>query len=107
MNLTAPWKLLPPAAQAAARTRTRAAAHAACTSLSNGAWTTRTCGTLALQTVCAAPGRAAVGRSAQRTIRASAQVGDADTLDQQTKRTVRPRASIADDDRILSFAVPD
>jgi putative transposase len=40
-------------------------------------------------------------------VRALAKVGDAYKLDKQTKRTFRPLASIAYDDGILSFALPD
>jgi IS605 OrfB family transposase len=43
----------------------------------------------------------------EMTIRALAKVGDAYKLGKQTKRTFRPLASIAYDDRILSFAPPD
>jgi putative transposase len=40
-------------------------------------------------------------------VRALAKVGDAYKLDKQTKRTFRPLASIAYDDRILSFGLSD
>jgi IS605 OrfB family transposase len=51
--------------------------------------------------------RETFGLSAQMVIRALAKVGDAYKLDRETKRTFRPLASIAYDDRILSFALPD
>jgi hypothetical protein len=50
--------------------------------------------------------RAQFGLAAQMTIRALAKVGNAYKLDKQAKRTFRPLASIAYDDRILSFALP-
>jgi putative transposase len=44
--------------------------------------------------------------SAQMTVRALAKVGDAYKLAKQTRRSFHPLASIAYDDRILSFTLP-
>ncbi|MCG8352176.1 MAG: transposase [Chloroflexales bacterium] len=107
MKLTAQIKLQPTSAQANALTRTLEAANAACNHISTVAWGMRTFGKFALQTLCYQDVRATFGLSAQMTIRALAKVGDAYKLDKQTKRTFRPLASIAYDDRILSFALPD
>ena len=86
--------------------RTLEAANAACNSISDVAWDTRTFGKFALQKRCYQQVREQFGLSAQMTIRALAKVGDAYKLDKQTRRTFRPLASIAYDDRILSFALP-
>jgi IS605 OrfB family transposase len=107
MKLTAQLKLIPSPEQADALKRTLEAANAACNSISDIAWNTRTFGKFALQKLCYQDVRETFGLSAQMVIRALAKVGDAYKLDKQTKRTFRPLASIAYDDRILSFALPD
>lgn len=106
MILTAQLKLQPTPAQAEALKRTFEAANAACDSISIVAWETRTFGKFALQKLCYQKVRTTFGLSAQMTIRALAKVADAYKLDKQTKRTFRPHAGIAYDDRILSFALP-
>jgi IS605 OrfB family transposase len=106
MKLTAQLKLLPAPEQADALKRTLTAANAACDYISAVAWATRTFGTFALQKLCYQQVRETFGLSAQMTVRALGKVGDAYKLDKQTKRTFRPLASIAYDDRILSFALP-
>ena len=107
MKLTAQLKLQPTPEQAAALKRTLETANAACNFISSVAWNTRTFGKFALQKLCYQEVRETFGLSAQMTVRALAKVGDAYKLDKQTKRTFRPLASIAYDDRILSFALPD
>jgi putative transposase len=107
MKLTAQLKLLPTPQQAAVLKRTLETANAACNYISDVAWASRTFGTFALQRLCYQDVRETFGLAAQITIRALAKVGDAYKLDKQTKRTFRPLASIAYDDRILSFALPD
>jgi putative transposase len=107
MKLTAQLKLQPTPEQADALKRTLQAANAACDYISSVAWETRTFGKFALQTLCYQQVREQFGLSAQMVIRALAKVGDAYKLDKQTKRTFRPLASIAYDDRILSFALLD
>jgi putative transposase len=99
--------LQPTPEQAEALKRTLEAANAACNFISDVAWNTRTFGKFALQKLCYQDVRETFGLSAQMVIRALAKVGDAYKLDKQTKRTFRPLASIAYDDRILSFALPD
>src|SRR5436309_9771464 len=103
MKLTAQLKLLPTPEQADALRRTLEAANAACDYLSQVAWETRTFGKLALQKLCYQHVRETFGLAAQVTIRALAKVGDAYKLDKEAKRTFRPLASIAYDDRILSW----
>jgi putative transposase len=107
MKLIAQLKLLPTPEQAHALRRTLETANAACDYISEIAWNTRTFGKFALQKVCYQDVRETFGLSAQMVVRALAKVGDAYKLDKQTKRTFRPLASIAYDDRILSFALPD
>jgi putative transposase len=107
MKLIAQLKLLPTPEQADALKRTLQTANAACDYISSVAWETRTFGKFALQTLCYQHVREQFGLSAQMVVRALAKVGDAYKLDKQTKRTFRPLASIAYDDRILSFALPD
>lgn len=103
MKLTAQLKLLPTPEQADTLKRTLEIANAACNSISQVAWETRTFGKFALQKLCYQDVRATFGLSAQMVVRALAKVGDAYKLDKHTKRTFRPLASIAYDDRILSW----
>jgi IS605 OrfB family transposase len=107
VKLIAQLKLQPTSEQADALKRTLEACNAACNSISYVAWETRTFGKFALQRLCYQEVRETFGLSAQMVVRALAKVGDAYKLDKQTRRTFRPLASIAYDDRILSFALPD
>ncbi len=107
MKLIAQLKLQPAPEQADALKRTLEAANAACNYISDLAWNTRTFGKFALQTLCYQDVRETFGLSAQMVVCALGKVGDAYKLDKQTKRIFRPLASIAYDDRILSFALPD
>ncbi|HEY0735598.1 MAG TPA: transposase [Herpetosiphonaceae bacterium] len=107
MKLIAQLKLQPTPEQADALKRTLEAANAACNYISDVAWNTRTFGKFALQKLCYQDVRETFGLSAQMVVRALAKVGDAYKLNQQTERSFRPLASIAYDDRILSFALPD
>ena len=106
MKLIAQLRLQPTPEQADALKRTLEAANAACNFISNVAWETRTFGKFALQRLCYEQVREQFALSAQMTIRALAKVGDAYKLDKRTRRTFRALASIAYDDRILSFALP-
>jgi predicted transposase len=107
MKLTAQLKLQPTPEQADALKHTLEVANAACNYISTRAWASCTFGKFALQKLCYQEVRETFGLSAQMTVRALAKVGDAYKLDKQTRRTFRPLASIAYDDRILSFALPD
>jgi putative transposase len=107
MKLIAQLKLQPTPEQTELLKRTLEAANAACTYISTVAWDTATFGKFALQKLCYTTVREQFGLAAQMTIRALAKVGDAYKLDRKTKRSFRPLASIAYDDRILSFALPD
>lgn len=107
VKLTIQLKLLPTPIQADALRRTLESANAACNYISQVAWDTKTFGKFPLQKLCYEAVREQFGLAAQVTIRALAKVGDAYKLDKQTRRTFRPHAAIAYDDRILSFAIPD
>jgi putative transposase len=107
MKLIAQLKLLPTPKQADALKRTIETANAACDYISTVAWQTRTFGKFALQKLCYQDVREQFGLSAQMVVRTLAKVGDAYKLDKLTRRTFRPLASIAYDDRILSFALTD
>lgn len=103
MKLIAQLKLQPTSQQGDALKRTLEASNAACNSISDVAWQTHTFGKFDLQKLCYEQVRETFGLSAQATIRALAKVGDASKLDKQTKRTFRSLASVAYDDRILSY----
>src|SRR5262245_26710267 len=103
MKLTAQLKLLPTPEQADALKHMLETTNAACNSISDVAWATRTFGKHALQKQVYQDVRETFGLAAQVTIRALAKVGDAYKLDKEAKRTFRPLASIAYDDRILSW----
>ncbi|NJO83098.1 MAG: IS200/IS605 family element transposase accessory protein TnpB [Blastochloris sp.] len=103
MKLIAQLKLLPTPEHAGALKRTLEVTNAACNYISDVAWQTRTFGKFALQKLCYQDVRDIFGLSAQVVIRALAKVGDAYKLDKQAKRAFRPLASIAYDDRILSW----
>jgi putative transposase len=103
MKLIAQLKLLPTPQQADALRRTLETTNAACNYISDVAWATRSFGKHALQKLVYQDVRQTFGLAAQLTIRALAKVGDAYKLDNQTKHTFRPLASIAYDDRILSW----
>jgi IS605 OrfB family transposase len=103
MKLTAQLKLRPTPEQKGALKRTLEAANAACNYISQVAWANRTFGKFVLQKLCYQDVRETFGLAAQMTIRTLAKVGDAYKLNKQTKRTFRPLASIAYDNRLLSF----
>jgi putative transposase len=107
VKLTIQLKLLPTPEQADALRRTLETANAACDSISQVAWDTRTFSTFALQKLCYQDVRETFGLTAQMVIRALSKVGDAYKLDTKRRRTFRPTSAIAYDDRILSFALPD
>jgi len=106
MKLIAQVKLTPTDAQADALLRTLEAANAACETVSELAWDTRTFKKFDLQKLCYLSIRKAYGLSSQLAIRVIAKVGDAYKLDTTSLRTFRRHGSIAYDDRILSWALP-
>lgn len=103
VKLTTQLKLLPTPSQTDALGCTLETANAASTFISDVAWNTHTFAKFAPQKLCYQHVREQFGLSAQITVRALAKVGDAHKLDKKAKRIFRPLASIAYDDRILSF----
>ena len=100
MKRTIQLKRLPTPDQADALQRTLERANAACDYLSQVAWETHTFRKFALQKVYYQAVRATFGLAAQMVIRALAKVGAAYQLDTKVKRTFRPHAAFAYDDRI-------
>jgi IS605 OrfB family transposase len=107
MKLIAQIKLLPTPEQVSALTHVLERANAACNDISCLAWKQQTFGKYHLQAVAYTRVRAEYGLAAQVVIRCLAKVADAYTLDRKTKRFFRPHGSIAFDDRILSFQIPE
>lgn len=107
MILTAVVKLLPTTEQAAALQRTLETANAACTTISQSAWQSRTFKQFDLHRLCYQDIRAAFSLSAQLVVRCIAKVADAYKRDRETLRIFRPHGAIAYDDRILRWALPD
>jgi len=103
MRLTAKIKLLPTPDQQRALQQTLETANAACTTISQAAWTTTTFRQFDIHRLCYADIRAAFGLSAQMTVRCIAKVADAYKLDRGTQRVFTPHGAIAYDDRILSW----
>jgi IS605 OrfB family transposase len=107
MKLVAQVKLLPTPEQADALRRTLEQANAACQFVSNTAWETKTFRQYDLHHKCYRLVRDQFGLSAQMAVRAIAKVAHTYQLDRKTKRTFKPRGSIAYDDRILSWRMQD
>lgn len=103
MKLTAQLKLRPTPAQADALKRTLAAANAACDTISQVAWDTKTFRQFALHKLVYYDTRAASGLAAQVTVRCIAKVADAYKKDTSTRRTFAPLGALAFDDKILTF----
>ena len=107
MKLIAQVKLLPTPDQADALRHTLEQANVACRFVSDTAWETKTFRQYDLHHKCYQTVREQFGLSAQVAVRAIAKVADAYKLDRKTKRTFRTAGSIAYDDRILSWRLPD
>src|SRR5512137_2068406 len=107
MKLMAQVKLLPTPKQADTLRRTLEQANAACQSVSDTAWDTKTFRQYDLHHKCYQAVREQFGLSAQVAVRAIGKVADAYKLDRKTKRTFKTTGSIAYDERILSWRLPD
>jgi len=103
MRLTAKIKLLPTPDQQRALQQTLETANAACTTISQSVWATKTFRQFDIHRLCYADIRAAFGLSAQMTVRCIAKVADAYKRDRTTQRVFTPHGAIAYDDRILSW----
>jgi len=107
MKLMAQVKVLPTPEQAEALTRTLVQANAACQTISDKAWETKTFRQFDLHHACYEDVRTKHHLSAQVTVRAIAKVADAYKPDHKSKRTFKPMGSIRYDDRILSWRMQD
>src|SRR3712207_562674 len=107
MKLTVQLKLLPTPEQADALKRTLETANAACDSISQVAWQTRTFRQFAIHKLTYQAARETFHLAAQLTVRCIAKVADAYKLDRTSLRSFVPHGAVAYDDRILSFALPD
>lgn len=107
MKLTVQLKLIPSPDQADALRRTLETANAACNSISQVAWESKTFRQFAIHKLTYQSVRKTFGLAAQLTVRCIAKVADAYTLDRKVQRSFAFHGAIAYDDRILSFALRD
>jgi putative transposase len=103
MKLIAQVRLSPTDEQASRLLQTLEAANAACNRISEYAWETKTFKQYDLHKAIYHTIREETGLAAQMVVRCIAKVADAYTLDKRTRRTFKPRGSIAYDDRILTW----
>lgn len=103
MKLIAQVRLNPTDEQARGLLATLEQANAACNTISQRAWETRTFSRFKLQHLVYHDTRAATGLAAQMVIRCIAKVADAYALDRKTQRTFKPHGATAYDDRILKW----
>ena len=103
MKRTIQLKLLPTPEQADALKRTLVAANAACDSISQVAWDSRTFGQFPIHRLTYGAVRETFGIAAQLTVRCIAKVADAYKLDRNVQRTFASLGAVAYDERILSY----
>jgi putative transposase len=103
MKLIAQLKLLPTPEQADALRQTLEHANAACNAMSETAWRERQFHQFAIHKLCYHAVKANFGLTAQVVVRCIAKVANSYKLDRKHQRSYRPHASIAYDDRILSW----
>jgi putative transposase len=103
MRLTAAIRLLPTPEQADVLRRTLETANAACDSISQVAWQSKTFRQFALHKLTYQPARETFHLAAQLVVRCIAKVADAYKLDRKSLRTFNPHGAIPYDDRILSY----
>src|SRR5689334_23361884 len=103
MRLSIQLKLLPTPEQADALQRTLETANAACNTISQVAWETKTFRQFPIHRLTYQDVRESFGLAAQLTVRCIAKVADAYKLDRKTMRTFTPHGAIAYDDRILAY----
>jgi len=96
-------KLLPTPQQADALKRTLETANAACDSISQVAWDTRTFGQFPIHRLTYGAVRETFGIAAQLTVRCIAKVADTYKLDKQSRRSFAPLGAVAFDERILAY----
>lgn len=105
MKLTAQIKLLTTQAQHEALLETLQLANAACNTMSQCAWETKTFGQYALHNIVYHDVRTLFALSAQVVVGCISKVADAYKLDKQVKRTFKPTAAVTYDSRILTWAM--
>lgn len=103
MKLVVNLKLLPTKSQALALGQTLERANAACNDISTTAWQEGVFGQYWLHKQVYYRIKAKFSLTAQMVVRCIAKVADAYKLDRKSRRTFRPRGSIAYDDRILRY----
>jgi putative transposase len=103
VRLTAAIQLLPTPDQADALKRTLEAANAACNSISQLAWESRTFRQFAIHKLTYQAVRETFSLAAQLAVRCIGKVADAYKLDRKTQRTFQPYGAVPYDDRILSY----
>lgn len=107
MKLTAVVKLQPTDVQRQLLYTTLECANAACNSISEQAWNTKTFGRVPLHRLTYEPTRQQFDLAAQLAVRCIGKVVDAYKLDKKAKRQFRKLGAIPYDDRILNFRLTD
>src|SRR5262249_10703468 len=107
MKLTVQLKLQPTPEQADALGRTLETANAACDSISQVAWESKTFRQFAIHKLTYQATRETFHLAAQLTVRCIAKVADAYKLDRKSLRSFASHGAVAYDNRILSFALSD
>jgi len=107
VKLTAQIKLLPDRSQAEALLSTLRAANDACNLVSRVAWQGKTFRRFDLHHLYYRDVRARFNLSAQAAVRAISKVADSYKLDRKTERKFKSTGSIAYDDRIMSWRIPE
>jgi IS605 OrfB family transposase len=105
MRLTAAIRLLPTPEQADALKRTLEAANAACNSISQVAWASKTFRQFAIHRLVYQDVRETFGLAAQLVVRCIGKVVDAYKLDRKTQHTFQRHGAVPYDDRILSYNI--
>ena len=107
VKLTAQIKLLPDKSQAEALLVTLRPANDACNFVSQAAWQEKTFRQFDLHHLCYKDVRSKFNLSAQAAIRVISKVADSYKLDRKTERKFKSTGSIAYDDRIMSWRIPE
>ncbi len=107
VKLTAQIKLLPEKSQAEALLSTLRAANDACNFVSQAAWQGKTFRQFDLHHLCYRDVRSKFSLSAQVAVRVISKVADSYKLDRKSERKFKSTGSIAYDDRIMSWRVPE
>ena len=107
VKLAAQIKLLPDRPQAEALLSTLCAANGACNFVSQAAWQGQTFRQFDLHHLCYRDVRTRFNLSAQVAVRVISKVADSYKLDRKTERKFKSTGSIAYDDQIISWRIPE